>query len=100
MQSDHDAIDAALAAARKAVAELVTDASEEHRTSAGEAIVNATTVIDRHLALEESDMLTFIDRYLTQDEWASVPGHGLEELAPEVFPVMFGMLLEDMTPQI
>jgi hemerythrin-like domain-containing protein len=100
MAAQHDRIDAALDALADATRALAETPSERTRRAAVAATEAAIPAIEEHLALEEAQMLALIDRYLTQDEWAATAGHGMESLAPELFPVMFGMLLEDMSEEM
>jgi hemerythrin-like domain-containing protein len=100
MLAQHERIDRALEDAATATAALAAEPSEQAREAAVAAVRAALPPIEEHLALEEAEVLRLIDRFLTQDEWAATAGHGMDSLPPEMFPVMFGMLLEDMGPQM
>lgn len=100
MTRQHEQIDTALTHLVAAITDLAAKPSRVGAAAAAEAARAALATIEEHLALEESQMLALIDRYLTHEEWAAVGGHGLDSLDESMFPVMFGMLLEDMSPQM
>ena len=100
MTLQHEQIDAALTHLATAVADLAAHPSRAGAIVAADAARSALEIVQEHLALEEARVLVLIDHYLTQEEWAAVAGHGMENLDESMFPVMFGMLLEDMSPRM
>jgi hemerythrin-like domain-containing protein len=62
----------------------------------------ATHLLDRiaeHLDLEERQVLSLIDRYLTEKEWKQVGGSGLKKMSFGQLKVAFGMILDHATPE-
>jgi hemerythrin-like domain-containing protein len=54
--------------------------------------------IAEHLDLEELEVLSLIDRYLTEKEWKQVGGSGLKKMSFGQLKVAFGMILDGATP--
>lgn len=52
-----------------------------------------------HLDDEELHILPLAARHLTPTEWAALGQHGTSEMDKADLPILFGMVLEDATPQ-
>jgi iron-sulfur cluster repair protein YtfE (RIC family) len=52
-----------------------------------------------HLAEEEAEILPLAARHVTQAEWDQLGQHGLGRMKKSELPIMFGMVLEEATPQ-
>jgi hemerythrin-like domain-containing protein len=75
-----------------------TSATDE-RDSLASAATDLLPRIAEHLDLEERQMLSLIDRYLTEKEWKQVGGSGLKKMSLSQLTVAFGMILHNATPQ-
>jgi iron-sulfur cluster repair protein YtfE (RIC family) len=56
------------------------------------------TVLLEHLDDEEAHILPIAARTVTQAEWDELGQHGTSRMTPSQLPLMFGMVLEDATP--
>jgi len=83
-----DALDRWEAEARQATGAELAATIEELR----EALVE-------HLDDEELHILPLAARHLTPTEWAALGQHGTSEMDKADLPILFGMVLEDATPQ-
>jgi hypothetical protein len=52
-----------------------------------------------HLDEEEARILPLAARYVTQAEWDQLGQHGLGRMKKSELPIMFGMVLEEATPE-
>lgn len=77
-----------VAEARPAVSEEVASTFDRLRTALLE-----------HLDDEEAHILPIAARTVTQQEWDELGEHGTSEMRPAQLPLMFGMVLEEATPQ-
>lgn len=75
----------------------------EARPAAGEelaaTIEELKEVLIEHLDDEELHILPLAARHLTPTEWAELGEHGTSEMDKADLPILFGMVLEDATPQ-
>lgn len=76
------------AEARPAVGEEVAASLDELRT----------TLVE-HLDDEEIHILPLAAQHLTPTEWAALGQHGTSEMNRADLPILFGMVLEDATPE-
>lgn len=83
-----DALDRWEAEARQATGAELAATIDELR----EALVE-------HLDDEELHILPLAARHLTPTEWAALGQHGTSEMDKADLPILFGMVLEDATPQ-
>jgi hemerythrin-like domain-containing protein len=81
------AIDRWVAEARPAVSEEVASTFER-----------LATALLEHLDDEENHILPIAARTMTQAEWDELGEHGTSQMSPSQLPIMFGMVLEDATP--
>ncbi len=82
------AIDRWVAEARPAVSEEVASTVDRLR----EALLE-------HLDDEEAHILPIAARAVTQQEWDELGEHGTSKMTPGQLPLMFGMVLEEATPE-
>jgi hemerythrin-like domain-containing protein len=82
------ALDRWVAEARPAVGSEVAGTLEE----LGKALLE-------HLDDEEAHILPLAARHLSPTEWAALGQHGMAEMDKADLPILFGMVLEDATPQ-
>ena len=52
-----------------------------------------------HLGEEENQILPLAARHVTQDEWNEIGQHGIADMTKTQLPLMFGMILEEATPE-
>ena len=52
-----------------------------------------------HLGEEEREILPLAARYVSQQEWDELGDHGLARMSKAQLPLMFGMVLEEATPE-
>lgn len=81
------AIDRWVAEARPAVSEEVASTFDR-----------LGTALIEHLDDEENHILPIAARTITQQEWDELGEHGTSQMTPSQLPIMFGMVLEDATP--
>jgi iron-sulfur cluster repair protein YtfE (RIC family) len=56
-------------------------------------------VLVEHLDEEEREILPLAARHLTTEEWDALGEHGLAGMSRSQLPLMFGMVIEDATPE-
>ncbi|ROO86605.1 hemerythrin HHE cation binding domain-containing protein [Actinocorallia herbida] len=75
----------------------------EARPAAGEEVAvlmgELATTLLAHLDEEERSVLPLAARCLTQEEWASIGQAGVAKMTKAELPIMFGMVMEDATPE-
>jgi hemerythrin-like domain-containing protein len=81
------AIDRWVAEARPAVSEEVASTFDR-----------LGTALLEHLDDEEAHILPIAARTITQAEWDELGEHGTSQMSPSQLPILFGMVLEDATP--
>jgi hypothetical protein len=99
MEAQHHGLAQALDEIKaKAIAWRTTCAVRE-RDALADAATELLVRIAEHLDLEEREVLSFIDRYLTEKEWKEVGGSGLKKMSFRQITVAFGMILNGATPE-
>ena len=56
-------------------------------------------VVLAHLGEEEREILPLAARHLTEAEWEAVGQHGMAHMQRSQLPIMFGMVLEECSPE-
>ncbi|WP_159001102.1 hemerythrin domain-containing protein [Streptomyces sp. SBT349] len=56
--------------------------------------------LTEHLAVEEREILTIVDRYITEKEWHRLGDHAINGLPKRQLPVIFGMLAAHAEPEV
>jgi hemerythrin-like domain-containing protein len=98
MEAQHEGLATGLdALAAKAAAWRTTGAAQE-REAVADAAADLLLKINEHLGLEEREVLSLIDAYLTSKEWDEVGGSGLKKFSFSELKVSFGMILNQATP--
>jgi hemerythrin-like domain-containing protein len=97
MEAQHAGLARALNSLDARAAEWRSTAAAEERGAVADAATALLPPIAEHLDLEEKQVLTLIDRYLTDEEWKQVGGSGLKKMSFGQVAVAFGMILTDAT---
>lgn len=100
MAAQHQDIDRRLHGTGAALTALAAHPGERERADAFAALDALLPPLREHLALEEAEALALIDRHLSAGEWGEVGAMGLAAVPPERVTVMFGMLLDGVSPQM
>jgi hemerythrin-like domain-containing protein len=99
MEAQHEGLAKALDDLAARAAEWSTTCTAPDRDAVAVAATDLLPRIAEHLDLEERKVLSLIDRYLTQKEWAQVGGSGLKKFSFSKLKVAFGMILFEATPE-
>ena len=99
MEAQHEGLDRALQdLAARAEGWRTTGTAVERDALAGAAI-DLLGRIAEHLDLEEREVLSLIDKYLTDKEWKAIGGAGLKKFSFSQLKVSFGMILNEARPE-
>ncbi|MBD3783799.1 MAG: hemerythrin domain-containing protein [Micrococcales bacterium] len=99
MQAQHYGVEArteAILPALDAWQARPTRASGEHLAA---LIYDFAAALFEHLDLEEREILPLAERYVTAAEWNQLANHGKDSMRPNELPIMFGLVLEEATPE-
>ncbi len=99
MEAQHEGLAQALDDLAARAAEWRTTCAAPERDAVAVAATDLLPRIAEHLDLEERKVLSLIDRYLTQKEWARVGGSGLKKFPYAKLKISFGMILNETTPE-
>ena len=99
MESQHESLHAALADVEERATVWRRTATEADREALAAALDALIAPMSAHLDAEEAHVLTLIDKYLTDEEWAEAGKHGLASARKSQLPMIFGMLLHDARPE-
>lgn len=100
MTAQHQEVDRRLRDVEASLTGFAALPDEDRRKAVLDALDALIPPLREHLELEEAAALALIDRHLTAGEWAEVGGMGLMAVPPEQVPLMFGMLLDGVTPEM
>ncbi|WP_225627434.1 hemerythrin domain-containing protein [Streptomyces werraensis] len=100
MQTQHNRIDQQLDAVDAAMKQWRATPDEVSRDAAVRSLRDLLPTLEEHLATEEAGILSLIDEHLSAPEFAEVGRHGLAHLPPSSHPLLFGMLLHDIDPEM
>jgi hemerythrin HHE cation binding domain-containing protein len=99
MESQHKDLHEALAEVRTRTTAWRGSGAGTDRDALATALDKMVGPMLEHLVTEETNLLSLIDKYLTEDEWAEVGKHGMSGIPKNRLPVAFGMALRDGEPE-
>jgi hemerythrin-like domain-containing protein len=99
MEAQHHGLAVALDDLAAKAATWRTTSAVQERDALAEAATELLVPIAEHLDLEEREVLSLIDAYLTEKEWKQVGGSGLKKMSFGQLTVAFGMILDDASPE-
>ncbi|WP_460305503.1 hemerythrin domain-containing protein [Actinocorallia aurea] len=98
MEAQHGAVEALVTRIEPPLARWEAEA----RPAVGEEVAallhRLDTAVLEHLDEEERAVLPLAARCMSQEEWAAVGQAGVAKMTKAELPIMFGMVLEDATP--
>ncbi|QVQ52251.1 hemerythrin domain-containing protein [Spiractinospora alimapuensis] len=97
MEEEHQQLHTLLDTVSERAEKYSVTASAGDREDLARATEAVVGPMHGHLVGEERNILPLIDRYCTDEEWASVGEHGLPQLTPTQVPLVFGMMLRVAT---
>ncbi|NBM18494.1 hemerythrin domain-containing protein [Streptomyces sp. GC420] len=100
MDEQHVALDRRL---RETSALLATWRQDADRTTGSELADRLTSLgglLTEHLAVEEKEILSIVDQYVTDKEWHQLGDHAINGLPKARLPVIFGMLASRAEPEV
>jgi hypothetical protein len=100
MEEQHEAIHHGYERVDEALGKWRTDASAEARDTLAAAVDGLLPILREHLAIEEERVVPLIEKYITSAEYRLVAAEGGQETPPELFPVIFGMLMYEGAPDV
>jgi hemerythrin-like domain-containing protein len=96
MESQHEQLSALLDRAEELLSEWTVDAKTAAGTALADVLEQASTLLDVHLAEEETEILPLVSEYLTPAEWAALGKRGQESLPKNSKAFVFlGAILQD-----
>jgi hemerythrin-like domain-containing protein len=93
MESQHDGLDKALKDLHVKADLWKFSASSFDAEAVATAVETLLPHLYEHLDTEEATLLTLIDKYIYEDEWAKVGGSSMSSLPKSMLAVSFGMAL-------
>ncbi|GGK45240.1 hemerythrin domain-containing protein [Nocardia camponoti] len=99
MEVQHQRIEATFTALDKAVPAWESTAGIAERDALVAALVAHRAALIEHLDDEEATLLPLASRYVTEQEWASLGEHLVANTPKLTLLTLFGMVLEDASPQ-
>ncbi|MEV5148869.1 hemerythrin domain-containing protein [Streptomyces sp. NPDC052727] len=86
------------------ISSLLTTWRGDANTADGEKLAHSLGLLgsklEDHLKLEEEEVLTQVDQYLTAKEWHQLGDHAINGLPKSKLPIVFGMLAELAEPAV
>jgi hemerythrin-like domain-containing protein len=99
MEAQHHALAVALDDLAARTSDWRSTGAVGERDAVADAATALLVRIAEHLDLEELEVLSLIDRYLTEKEWKQVGGSGLKKMSFTHLTIAFGMILDDASPE-
>jgi hemerythrin-like domain-containing protein len=99
MESQHDGLDHALKDLEARSRHWRATGTAAERDAVAGAASDLLGRIAEHLDLEEREVLSLIDAYLTDREWKAIGGAGLKKFSFGELKVSFGMILNEAGPE-
>ncbi|WP_055587483.1 hemerythrin domain-containing protein [Peterkaempfera griseoplana] len=65
-----------------------------------EAVEGLAAALERHMALEEREVLPLAEKYVTAKEWHQLGEHGMAAIPKRILPLVFGMAMYEGDPEV
>lgn len=98
MQTQHHTVETLVDGLGPALDRWEVEARPAVATEVADLLDALRVALVEHLDEEEAEILPLAARHVSPAEWAAVGEHGASQIPTALLPVMFGMLLEDSTP--
>lgn len=98
MQAQHEGVERLTERVEPLLRAWTAEASPVRGEQLAQLVDDLDAALAEHLTLEEREILPLASRYVTEDEWATLGGHGTDAMTARQLPLMFGSLLEEATP--
>ena len=99
MEAQHHVVEELVDRLGPAITRWVAEARPAVSEEVAFTIDRLRDALVEHLDDEERYILPLAARHLTQIEWAALGQHGTSEMDKADLPILFGMVLEDATPE-
>jgi iron-sulfur cluster repair protein YtfE (RIC family) len=99
MEAQHERVHHALEALGPALERWETEARPAVSEEVAGDVEALCEALFEHLAEEERSILPIAARHVTQAEWDELGERGIAEMKKSEVPILFGMILEEATPQ-
>ncbi len=99
MEAQHEQVHGCLDRLRAALDRWEAEARPAVTEEVAAGIEALSAVVLAHLAEEEREILPLAARHLTEAEWEAVGQHGMAHMQRSQLPIMFGMVLEECSPE-
>jgi hemerythrin-like domain-containing protein len=99
MESQHEQVDQHTERAQQALGRWTAEARPAVTEELAATFDRLQDTLFEHLGEEEREILPLAARFLTQPEWDEIGQHGIATMTKAQLPLMFGMILEEATPE-
>jgi len=97
MVAEHEQVVDLMTAVNDGLAQWESDGSDGAAVKT--SLASLDDVLGRHLAEEEAELLPIAAEFLTQEEWGSLPGHGMAHFGGDKVWLILGLIREQMNDQ-
>ena len=98
MEEQHERVEHHTERLRAALGRWQAEARPAVTEEVASTLRRAPEALFEHLGEEEREILPLAARHVTQAEWDEIGQHGIAEMTKAQLPLMFGMILEEATP--
>ncbi len=99
MEGQHEVVDHSIERLRPALERWTAEARPAVNEEVAAGFERLSAALFEHLDEEERLVLPLAARHLTQPEWDEIGQHGIAAMSKAQLPLLFGMILEEATPQ-
>jgi hemerythrin-like domain-containing protein len=99
MEAQHGVVDSLITQIEPALARWEVEARPAVGEELATLLERLATALFEHLDEEERAILPLAARHLSQEEWAALGQAGVAKMTTAQLPIMFGMVIEDATPE-
>ncbi|MDX2816171.1 hemerythrin domain-containing protein [Streptomyces sp. PA03-5A] len=100
MEEQHTQIDGLIATCSSSLVRWRRNAAASDRDQLAAALRALGEELTAHLAVEETEVLPIVDRYITAAEWHALGDHAINGLPKRKLPIVFGMLASLAEPAV
>lgn len=99
MEAQHEQVESLITQIEPALARWEIEARPAVAQEVASLVDRLGSALLEHLDEEERAILPLAARHLSQDEWNALGQAGVAKMTRAQLPIMFGMVMEDATPQ-
>jgi hemerythrin-like domain-containing protein len=98
MEEQHEAINTLVSEVRAGLTEWRGTADLSRAATLAETTTRLHERLVEHLRVEEQQALPLIEKHITAAEWGQMVAGGAADVAPELMPLMFGLMAYEADP--